>query len=247
MSTNLKGFSNRFFSGKILIAFSAVLLLVTIFSACKKDNTDQPNIPAAGLMTFNLAPDRSSVGFTLSNSLINNTPLNYTGYSGGYQSIYVGNRAIESFDFQKDTTLAKSALDFQKDKYYSLFLVGNNGVYRNVTVNDDVDSLKSTSKAYVRYINAIPDSTSPVVTISSNGSNAVNAAAKYPEMSPFVEVAGGSVNVAVNNGSNISASRTVTLENGKIYTVLLVGNPGATDTTKAVQVRFILNGSVTAE
>jgi hypothetical protein len=40
-------------------------------------------------------------------------------------------------------------------------------------------------------------------------------------------------------------SRTVTLEKDKVYTVLLVGIPGQTDTTKSVQIKYIANGTLT--
>jgi len=98
----------------------------------------------------------------------------------------------------------------------------------------------------VRYVNAIPDSTLlPTVTISSNGNNVFNTNATFPSVSDFKGITPGDIAVNVNAESGSTASRTITVEQGKIYTILLVGQPGATDSTKAVQIKFIQNGQVT--
>jgi hypothetical protein len=73
----------------------------------------------------------------------------------------------------------------------------------------------------------------------------INTPAGFSSVSDFVAADPGQVAVSVKNGSNIDASRTISLEQGKVYTVLLAGIPGATDTTKAVQIKYILNGSLT--
>ena len=96
----------------------------------------------------------------------------------------------------------------------------------------------------MRYINAIPDSTKPTVTITANGTNVVNTQAGFSSVSDFVAADPGQVTITVKNNTTIDANRTISLEQGKVYTVLLAGIPGATDTTKAVQIKYILNGSL---
>lgn len=231
---------------RFMITTGVVLLVAGLISACDKDDDNDNRLPSAGLMAFNLAPDQNAVGIALSGSQLTNAPLAYTSFNGTYQNIYVGPRDIASFDYNLDSTLATSNVTFEDSAFYSLFVVGNNGVYKNITVRDDIDSSSSVSLAHVRYINAIPDSSAPVVTITSGGEKPVDAPAKFTEVSPFIPVAGGDVNIAVSNGNTISANRTITLENGKVYTALLVGVPGATDTAKAVQIRYIVNGAVPA-
>jgi hypothetical protein len=172
--------------------------------------------------------------------------LEYTSFNGTYQNIYTGSRDIAAFDYFKDSAFASSTFNFEDNNYYSLFVTGNNGVYKNIIVKDDVDSTASADKAWVRYINAIPDSSAPVVSITSGGTKVSDAAAAFTAVTPFTAVNGGDVNIAVNNGGNINANRTVTLENGKVYTALLIGVPGSADSTKKVQIRYILNGNVPA-
>ncbi|MBC7827306.1 MAG: DUF4397 domain-containing protein, partial [Chitinophagaceae bacterium] len=226
---------------QVAVLSSGFVLMVALLSACKKNSDNTVDIPVAGLMAFNLSPDKPALGIALSGNLVTNSPLAYTNYTGDYRNIYPGDRSVKSYDFEKDTTLISSNFNFETKKYYSLFVVGNNGAYKNVIVHDDIDSLPS-AQAYIRYINAIPDSSTPTVIVKANGNNVFNSLAPFTTVSGFTAVNAGDVNVAVANGNTISANRTITVENGRIYTVLLVGVPGATDNLKAVQIKYILNG-----
>ena len=230
-----------------LVPVSCVVLVIVLLAACSKfDNDDNNNnSSAAGLMSFNLAPDQSAVGVALSGSNLTNAPLGYTNYSGTYQPIYPGNRAVESYNYNSDSSIATLNYNFETNKYYSLFVAGANGVYTNIVTRDNFDSLSSGSgKTYVRYINAIPDSTKPTVSITANGNDVINAPAGFSAVSDFVAADPGQVTITVKNGGTIDANRAISLEQGKVYTVLLTGLPGATDTTKAVQIKYILNGSL---
>ena len=106
-------------------------------------------------------------------TILTNFPLLYTNYTGGYQGVYAGNRDVASYDFNSGTTLATTSQLFEDSTNYSVFVVGANGSYRNLIVKDNLDSLPSTTgEAFVRYVNAIADSTKqPLVTISSGGTD----------------------------------------------------------------------------
>ena len=223
---------------------AALLVIAMLFTACKKEDTPGlPQPPVAGLMAFNLAPDKAGVGFTLSNNPLPNTVLNYTDFTGVYMSIFAGNREVRSVDYT-GSTIATTNANFTDSNYYSVFVVGNNGSYKNVVVRDELQSITAApGKAWVRYVNAITDSTAaPMVNI---GEGAISGTAAYASVSSFGAVNAGAVNITVNNGGSINASRTITLEANKIYTVLLVGVPGSTEPGKQVQIKFITNGTAT--
>lgn len=230
----------------IVILLTGFLLIAVLFSACKKNLDKASQTPVSGLMAFNLAPDRSSIGIAISGNNFTNGPLAYTNYTGNYRGVYTGTRNVTSYDFSTGTALADTTQLFADSAYYSAFFVGTNGSYKNVVVKDNFDSLTSASgQAYVRYVNAIPDSTlQPTVTVSSNGSNVFNTAAAFPSVSDFKGVTPGNISINVNDESTVNVSRTISVEKGKIYSILLVGQPGATDSTKAVQIKFIQNGQV---
>lgn len=219
----------------------SILLIGTGFSACNKSGLDNSNPNVAGLMAVNLAPDKT-VFINISGNILTNSPLGFNNYTGGYLSIYPGNRSVESYDYGSGDSIAAASFDFEAEKYYSVFVVGSNGTYQNVIVNDVFDSLSTTGgNAYIRYINAINGSVNPAVNISANGSDVVNANAAFASVSDFVAVMPGAVDIAVNEGTSINASRTITTEENKVYTVLLI--PGATSSDPA-QIKYIVNGTL---
>lgn len=243
---------NRLFS-YLRRAVAPVLGIATaaiLFTACLKDKNDNhTNIPAAGLMAFNLAPDQQSVAIALSGNWLTQQPLGFTNYTGIYRNIYTGNREVASYDYPNNEPLAVVNQEFKDSNYYSVFVIGYDDHYRNVVTHDNFDSLSASSgKAYVRYINAVADSVNAsAVTIAKGGSNVVSDNAAFGHVSDFTAVDPGEISVAIKQGSAIDASRNITVEEKKVYTVLLLGVPGATDDVKKVQIRFVENGTLTDE
>lgn len=231
-----------------VVSLTGLLVMIFLFSSCKKDiDRDEQTTPAAGLMAFNLIPDKEAIGFAISGNTLTNSPLYFKNYTGGYHGVYVGNRDVTSYDFSSGVNLAGTSQLFEDSAWYSVFALGANGKYRNIIVKDNLDSLPSaTEEAFVRYVNAIPDSTiQPLVNISSNGTNVFNTNAAFATVSDFRGITPGGISIKVNNESAINSSRTITVEKGKIYIVLVTGIPGQSDSTKAVQISFIQNGTVT--
>ncbi len=231
----------------ILTSIVAFLLMMIGFTACKKTVNNNTHIPAARLMVFNLAPDSTPVGFSVGGNRLTSTPLAFTEYTGTYLGISPGTQNISAFDYSSGAPLATASQLFVDSAYYSTFLVGTTGNYKNVIVKDSFDSLTSASgQAYIRYVNAIPDSTLlPTVTIVSNGTNVFDTTSTFSAVSNFKGVTPGDITINVMAETSVNANRTITVEQGKIYTILLVGSPTATDSAKAIQIKFIQNGQVT--
>ena len=217
------------------------------FSACKKTVNNNTHAPAAGLMAFNLSPDSTSIGFSIGGSKLTSSPLGFTEYTGKYLGVSPGTQDVSVIDFTSGAQLATTNQLFADSAYYSAFFVGTTGNYKNIIVKDNFDSLSSTSgQAYVRYVNAVTDSSlKPNVTIASNGTNVFDTTSTFSTVSEFKGITPGNITVNVNAETSVNSSRTITVDQGKIYTILLVGSPTATDSTKAVQIKFIQNGQVT--
>jgi hypothetical protein len=216
-----------------------ILFCGVLFTACKKSTVDNNvNQQTAGLMAFNLIPDKA-VAITIGGNTLPGSPFAFNNYTGAYLPIYPGTRTIESFDYSTNSSLASVSDSFATGKYYSVFVVGTTGAYRNVIVFDNFDNLSSPGQTYIRYINAINGSASPTVIISANGNDVINAPAPFAVVSDFTAVTPGNVTITVNNGNNIN--RTITTEANKVYTVLLT--PGAMSSDPA-QIKYILNGTL---
>jgi hypothetical protein len=222
-----------------------LLSFTLIFAACKKNDVVNES-PTSGLMAFNLIPEDDGVDFVMSNRVITNSPLTFTNYSGTYLSVFSSNRSIALYSTRNDSAFAEVSQVFEPKKYYSIFALGANGKYSALLVNDHLDEIPdSTGDAFVRYINAIPDSVKPTVGISLGETSLVNDNnAGFGTVSSFKETNPGEATIKVTDQGNVLTSRTITLEKGKVYTILLVGNPAATDDVYKVQIKFIVNGMV---
>lgn len=231
----------------LILLTGGLLFSVLMISSCKKDPINVPLQPVAGFMAFNLAADKPNVGFAISGTNLTNSAVIFTGYTGAYALINTGIREVEAYDFNSGTTISTQSANFRDSSYNSSFLLGYNGIYKTIVVEDKLIPLTATTgKAWVRYVNAIADTVAnPVVTVSSNGNNAINEPAAFAKVSEFQLVNAGAITINVTDSAAISTNRTITVGENKIYTLLLVGVPNDTDPAKVVQVKFIQNGQLT--
>lgn len=225
-----------------IFAFSTFLI-----SSCQKSPTTDNISNTSGLMAFNLIPDTTfSIAFAFLGSSLTNAPLQYLNYTGSYLPITGGNQQLGLYKANPDSLIMNTNFVFEPSKYYTAFAVGANGNYKEIVTNDEVDSLPTnTGNAFVRYINAILDSSKPAVTIALNGNNVMNTATSFGTVSSFASIAPGNITVSLDNGSNISANKIISVAANGVYTILLLGIPGAMDTTREVKISSIQNGTLT--
>lgn len=225
--------------------FYLLLITAVTFSACKKDKV--ASTPVAGVMAFNLIPDSTQpVVFVVDNNSITNSAISFNNYTGGYLPVNIGPRTLALYQMNSNQPLDTAFYTFENGKYYSVFAMGANGSYMTRIVSDRLDSLPTTTgNAFVRYVNGIPDSSAQNITITANGSELVNTNTSIGDVSSFTGIEPGDITINVSNDSTISANKTITLEKDKVYTLLLTGMPNSTDTSKAVKIHYITNGTVT--
>ena len=231
---------------KNLLPITGIFLLAILFGACKKDDVIQPQTPVAGLMAYNLIPNSGGVGVAIGGNVLTPQPLFFNNFTGAYKPVFTGERIVESFIFGTGSTLAKEIYMFEDSAFYSVFVVGANDVYSNVFVEDNLRRLPNDdkSKTYVRFVNAIPDSSNSAVTISAGGNNIFEELSKFKEVSAFKEIASGDVKVEIDNESTIDTERTISLEKGKVYTILLIGNPDAISNDFKTDIKYIVNATL---
>jgi hypothetical protein len=115
----MKLFFSIFRIRTLSMAFAAIGATAVIVSCSKLNDDNNQNTPVSGLMAFNLAPDQSSVVFTLNGNSLTNFPLPYTNYTGGYVSVYPGSRTLETFNYNSPSAqpLASATASFDPQKY----------------------------------------------------------------------------------------------------------------------------------
>ncbi len=235
------------FSISRAIMLGGMLALITLFSACLKDKNNTPQPEAAGFMAFNLVTDQPGIGVALSGNTVGSL-MPYMSYTGGYVRIYPGKRSTDAFAANSNNTLATSTHTYEPDKYYSLFVIGLKDHYENVIVDDGLDTLNAAKgTAYVRYINAIDGKDAMNINISNDTADLYSSQADYGQVSPFIALKAGAVSVAVKEGTKTEKTRTIELEDQKAYTLLLAGNTDSDQPSDTLQIRYIINGTLTLD
>lgn len=235
VTSTLKG---CFMVGTVVVASLAL-------SSCSKSN-DSDSTPVAGVMVYNLATDQDAVGLSFSGNSLN-VSIPYSQYIAGYSAVYAGQHTISSANSTNGTALAQTATTFEAGKYYSLMVAGANGNYRNIIINDNLENLSSVNgAAFVRFVNAIPDSAKPTITITPQNSTPETISSfGFGTVSAFREAATtDSVTIAISNGSTIQASRKVAFQPNYVYTIGLLGDPANTATGKQVAIGLYPMGTL---
>lgn len=228
-----------------ILLLGAFLAVIIFISSCSHDDDNiQPDV--AGLMAFNLAPDRPLIGISLSGRDLGGR-LPYRSFTGGYLAIFPGNRFTQSYDGNTGEPLVEGQVTYDANKYYSLFVTGSGTTYKNIVVNDGLDTLTAMSEhAYVRYINAIPGSDNLTLTISKDNEDLLTDHPDFDSVSAFKAVPTGEINIDLKDGKDIHVNRTISVEERGAYTLLLIGKPGGTS-IDSVQIRYVPNATLTLD
>ena len=224
----------------------AALFLGVFLISCSPDDDNYYIDPdqIAGFMAINTVTDQESIGVSLSGVRVGQ-PLTYRAYTGGYLNIFPGERSTNSFSPYSGNTLTTLDFDYKKGNYYSLFITGREDDYDNIVVKDPLNDLEvRDSIAYVRYINAIPGADSTAINVSGKTASIFEDFAPYQEVSDFIPIKPQTVTVKVETGDETNVEREIQLEDRKVYTLLIVGDPESDEEWTEPQIRYIENGKL---
>lgn len=226
----------------ILIAFLVGIFMIS----CSTDDDNYYIDPdqIAGFMAINTVTDQESIGVSLSGVRVGQ-PLTYRAYTGGYVNIFPGERSTNSFSPYNGNTLSSHTFEFEKGNYYSLFITGRKDDYDNIVVEDSLNDLEvQDGVAYVRYINAIPGEDDTVIEAIGESDSLFKKSAPYQEVSEFIPVKTQEITAKLKTDDEIEVERKIELEDRKVYTLLIVGDPDSDEEWIQPQIRYIENGKL---
>src|SRR5699024_415760 len=145
----------------------------------------------------------------LSGNAVGN-PLPYMSFTGGYVNIYPGKRSTDAYAGDNQNTLVSTTYTYEPNKYYSLFVIGLEDDYKNVIVDDGLDTVDAAEgTAYIRYINALPGVSTAQVDITNYSADLYSDEAAYGEVSPFFALDSGAITIDLSHGDQVDVSRTI--------------------------------------
>jgi len=208
---------------KSLFAGFAILAITTGLTSCKNNDLDETG--TANLKVVNASPGSAPQGFYLASSTVVQGGLAF-GNASDYVVTNSGNNL--ELQFKNDgsgSPYAKGSFDFEKGRYYSIFLAGQGQTARIKVFNDDITAPAS-GQAKVRFIHMSDAAPEQVDIRRGSGDNlAVNL--KRDEASNYATVAPGILSLdvyATGQTTSLGDFDLTALLPDKIYTVFVTGS-----------------------
>jgi hypothetical protein len=222
------------------------LLLITALYSCEKNAVQDitGDAPQARIKFFNFGLNAPEVNFYANDTKM--TAISSTsgaesilgvaygsvGSGGLYSSIKPGQYVFAgkvSALVDKDKAISNIAATIATQMDYSLYL---SGLYNTASktidgfvLEDAFPANPDTGKAYVRFVNAIYNSSPMALYAMNTNTNieaTVGAAAAYKTGSLFVAIPNGVYNLSVRNSgsaTNVITRTSVSFSKGRVYTV----------------------------
>ena len=219
------------------IALLSTAALFT-FAACKKNDNPGPTTgPTAKALFTNATLHESSLDVQVNDTAQSGaTSLTFLS-SKGYMNVRAGNVKIGFVRTNGQGEIASTNASFTTGSTYSVFAVGNGTTTAPssiIVVTDDLTA-PSSNMAKVRFANL---SVEPNFVISaaltaktgSIGTQKVDSNLTMNKVGSFISVASGKYDITLADPNTLKSVtlNDQTLTSGKIYTIVLTGEDGAT-------------------
>lgn len=208
------------------LALAAFVILLA--AGCAKTN-NEPNTPVSTLAVYHVSPDAPKLQFKLNSSVLNTDSAGYGTY-GYYVNAYSGSRELSAYQREiKKTNITTTLLE---GSIYSAWLTGPWASAEFVIIEDKLSNPAS-GKANVRFVNM--SFGSPALDLVTSTGAAVVSNTAYKTGSDFISLDGNqNYNFVIRaNGTTVDKVLlpSVTIQTGRIYTIVAKGFYTGTGTT----------------
>jgi hypothetical protein len=209
----MKTFNKTLNHVKLLALLSIILLLA---SSCVKDLSNDEPQNAAALNVVNASPGPLVINFFLNNNLVNGPALGYAQESK-YIVTSSGTKKFDAATGGTFNSLVTATIALENDKYYSVFITGENNSLSTFLTQDDL-SAPPAGKAKVRFMNLSPDG--GIFALAVKGGTTLFPAQDYKTTSAFTTIDPGVYifELKTPNGT-VEFEASLDVVAGKIYTV----------------------------
>lgn len=199
------------------------LTLVVLLLACNPDDGEFVNKPVevAFVSIYHAAPNAPAFDISIDGRIINNSPFEYTAYSG-YLNFFTGNRDIKFRSLNADNALIDTTFNFEDGKAYSLFAINRLADIEALLVVDST-ATPDAGKAMVRFINLAPDA--PGFDIAA-GNTTIFSEKGFKDATQFTEIDADTYTFEVRNAGDSAvqlSAEDVEILPGRFYTIITRG------------------------
>jgi hypothetical protein len=205
------------------------LSISLIFSSCLKNlNSDNEPQQAAAINVVNASPGPLAFNFFLDNGIVNGPALAF-GQETTYLLATTGTRKFDIASAGTVNSLLADTLSLETDKYYSVFVAGENASLSTFVTEDDV-AAPASGKAKIRFINLSPDGGTLALGIKNGATLFPGQTFKTTSAFAEIDPAAYMLVLKAQDGSAAFES-SVDVAAGKIYTVWAGGLKNGVDNT----------------
>lgn len=200
-----------------------MLIVPFILSGCNKNEQDNFN---AYVTLINASPNGPRVNILQNSVQLNNAPVIYPGWSG-YFTTYAGDQTINVRKKDETTNFASFTQYYKRDGHYSVFIVDSASKLGAIIVEDDL-MYPDSGMAKIRFAHMVPNG--PAVDLGYDGGATVFANKNFKDVSPFIQVPKGSVNLELRlagTGTVVYDLAPISVVAGKSYTIEVRGFAGS--------------------
>src|SRR5690554_539464 len=140
-----------FLKRTILIAILPVMLTL---SGCLNDDDSNvvPDVPAALVSMYHTAPSAPALDIHLDNRRLNSKAFTYSDFNYlAYLRFYTGERDLKFTPYNNSNTLLDTAITFEADEFYSVFLINEDDELNAWVIEDELPDVDQ-GKAMVRIV-----------------------------------------------------------------------------------------------
>lgn len=223
---------------KYLLSFSTLLAAAFFLVSCEKNDDEN-----ASLMIVNASPNSTAIDASANGSVIVSN-LAYPNNSG-YKTVAAGQANIIVTQTGTSTQILNGTLGMAANTHYTLYVI-DSAHERKATYTQDNLAAPASGKAKVRLLHLSPNAPNVDITVNGSASSAFtnrsfNDIGSNTTFHNYTEVdaAGLNLQVKLAGSSTVLATiPTITLQAGKIYTLIIKGFVGGT-ATQALGVEVI--------
>ena len=218
-----------------------LLALGLVAGACSEELTDpypEPEHEHAEVMFFHAANGRPSVDVQIDGSTAI-SDRTFSIVNDGYTEIEAGSTTVKAVERGAGTEVASDTFSFTKDEHYTIFLIEDALNQSGLLFFRDNLSEPAAGKAHIRIAHLIPDGPTVKLAVPGSGQGPIFNNVKFMDNTEFftpidagtmtfrvqdvTSSGGGGGGGGGGGAAGIFNDVPVTLEAGKIYTLVLVG------------------------